>query len=161
MILIRHAEKKENNNTNTDSDLKEDQYKKIQDKVKYLIKYYKNPPNYIISSPFLRTRKTSEAIQNYFLIKLKIYIPIIYDNQIGEYLGNQKNKEIKLEEETLKYNPIGVETWREFINRVSKIKFEKNNWYITHGIVIKNILYINNINIPYPKYLDHYHILLK
>jgi len=156
MLYIRHGEKSyKNGQSNTfpfDPNLtdlgKENAYTFFNH---ILTKY--NIPDKIISSPYLRARETAKIAHDVIFEKLGINIPIFYDKNIGEYLGNQKNVNLKegLHPETLKHNPISNETIQQYRYRIQKhISHAENAWYITHGMVIKSIAFCNGHNIDYP-----------
>ena len=167
MIYIRHSEKlyKNGHNIEYPFDPGLTDTGKINALVKFteLLKY--GIPTKIYCSPYLRTRET--AIISQYVVKqyANIDVEIIIDALLSEYLGNQKNvnfkKDVRIE--TSQYNPPLPENWRDYINRLKKhinntnIKQNiiNNNiiWYITHGLVIKNIAFLNGFKIKYPSTL--------
>lgn len=142
--FVRHAEKKYNNNKGPPGFYQHDPDIYPFDKNKSIKIYQENKFDLIISSPFKRTRKTSQQILNDLDLK---DVKIIIDNDISEYLGFQKPKYEKasIEPETMKYiQPLlGVENFFDlkkrlinFYNNLCK-KEEDNILIVTHGINIE------------------------
>jgi len=163
MIYIRHSEKlyKNGNNINFQLDPGLTDNGKINALIKFteLLKY--GIPSKIYCSPYLRTRET--AIISQYVVKQhsNVDVEIIIDNLLSEYLGNQKNvnfeKDVK--PETAQYNPPPPENWGEYMNRITQ-HFNNNQntndviWFITHGLLIKNIAFLNGVKIKYPSTLE-------
>lgn len=100
-------------------------------------------PQRIISSPYLRARETAQIAHDVILQLTGISIPVSYDPLLGEYLGNQKKKELysQVRPETLELNPIPPEQWHEYSMRIRRHLDNalESTWYITHGVVIQSI----------------------
>jgi broad specificity phosphatase PhoE len=123
-------------------------------------------PEKIITSPFLRTRQTTELIVAFMFQKYG-WTPIIeYSEDISEYLGFCKNKSdpVGLEEETSKHmkrTSLLEESMASLTTRVEKHilnihKNEKNVWVITHGIVMSKIFnFYNGFEPNRPEPLDY------
>lgn len=161
MFYIRHAEKSYSNGNSSeyslDPNLTEKGRKMAEIKFKQLLDRY-GIPNKIISSPYRRTRETSEIAQNVIFKYTGKSIDITYSPLIGEYLGHQTHRNINtsLHPDTLKLNPIPPENWREYGYRVRQhlqlipnhfpkrpIKYKRN---ITqnNNIVTKHLVRINS-----------------
>jgi broad specificity phosphatase PhoE len=157
VVWLRHADKKYANRKGPngvkqhDSPIKEGLTEDIDFLTSNLIKKH-GIPDYILCSPFLRTRQTAEKILNYIEKNCKRYkIDIVYDNNISEFLGFQHpiGEEADVEEETkLLYKPNKIllgESIDELKLRTKKHilgineSYTGNVWVITHGIVIKYI----------------------
>ena len=108
-------------------------------------------PNYIIYSPFLRTRQTMEKIYiNLKLINPLHDIKLICDVNIGEYLGFQRpvGDIADVEKTTSIYYPDKKILLGETIEQLRSRSYEHIKslekidgiiWVITHGFVIKHI----------------------
>ena len=119
------------------------------------------PPDILISSPYLRARETAEIAQQIIYKLCGNIIPIIYNRYIGEYLGFQKDKNIakELHEETLIHKPIPQESWNQYSSRIRRFtdnleKYNKNTWYISHGLIIQSISLFLGSKINYPSELE-------
>ncbi len=157
MLYIRHAEKEYKNGKNEEFSLDPDitEKGKIEslNKFKLLVDKY-GVPEKIITSPYLRTRTTAEIAQSVIFEQKNIHVKIEYDNQLGECLKNQRDKDLNicLRPETLIHNPIPSENLNEYNNRIYNHtkKAQYNTWYITHGFNISTIASIKKIKIKYP-----------
>ena len=156
MLYIRHGEKSYKNgdsdNYPLDPDLTETGKHQAKIFFRSLLDNYNIPPK-IISSPYLRARETAQIAQDVILENTGIKIPILYDPNIGEYLGHQKNicLEDGLHPETLLLNPIPHETFEQYRRRVLKhVSYAENAWYISHGMVIKSVAHFKGYDIDYP-----------
>jgi broad specificity phosphatase PhoE len=102
-------------------------------------------PQRIISSPYLRARETAQIAHDVILQLTGISIPVSYDPLLGEYLGNQKRKELydEVRPETLELNPIPPEDWHDYSARIRRhlTNARESTWYITHGVVIQSVAY--------------------
>jgi broad specificity phosphatase PhoE len=167
MLYVRHGKKSYSNRKSSvyslDPNLTNDGKKQAHHKFKYLLKKF-GCPDLIITSPYLRTRETADIAQFTIFELTDIFVPILYDSAIGEYLGNQKNVSLDTEvrPETLIHNPIPPETWEDFICRVKSHVYKTDNadgdnlyiWYVTHGLVIQKICSTYGVDIPYPSELS-------
>ena len=165
MLYIRHSEKLYKNGENTEYQL--DPGLTENGKVNAMIKFTKllkyGIPSIIYCSPYLRTRETAIIAQYVVSNNTGLNVQIIVDNLLSEYLGNQKNVNFKkdVHKETLQYNPLPSETWKEYINRIKqyiKLNNQKQNdnkirWYISHGLVIQSIAFLYGNKIKYPSTL--------
>jgi broad specificity phosphatase PhoE len=165
MLYIRHSEKLYKNGQNTeyslDPGLTDNGKLNVMIKFTELLKY--GIPSVIYCSPYLRTRETAIIAQYVVKNNTNTNVEIIVDSLLSEYLGHQKNVNFEkdVHKETLQYNPITTETWKEYTNRI-KQHIKINNqlqidnkiiWYITHGIVIQSISFIYGNKIKYPSTL--------
>jgi len=171
MLYIRHAQKSYSNGCSDefplDPDLTDKGRKDAKDKFKAILDKY-GVPSKIISSPYLRARETAQIAHDVIKQITGKNVEIIYDSLIGEYLGHQRKKDINkcLRPETLAYQPIPPENWKQYSFRVRKYTNNTINnesstlrlWYITHGIIIKSIAHFRGITIPYPKELEGIYI---
>lgn len=167
MLYIRHADKLYKNSKSSefplDPGITVDGKNKAKERFKVLLSKY-GIPERIISSPYLRARQTAQIAQNVIYESTEQLIPIFYDSNIGEYLGHQKNINLKLglRPETLNLNPIPHESWRQYKNRIYKysksLKLLNNEWFISHGLIIQSIAYFNNYKIKYPSELEGIYI---
>jgi phosphohistidine phosphatase SixA len=156
-LYIRHAEKEYKNGKNEefslDPDITEEGKISAFNKFKLLFATY-GAPERIITSPYLRTRTTAEMARSVIFEQTNIYIEIEYDNQLGECLKNQKDKDLDicLRPETLIHNPIPSESLKQYNNRIyaHTKKSQYNTWYITHGFNIYTIASIKKCKIKYP-----------
>lgn len=155
MLYIRHAQKAYSNGNSElyplDPSLTDKGRFDAKIRFRYLLKKF-GVPYKIITSPYLRTRETAQIARDLILNEYNISIEIIYEPLIGEYLGHQKViKEEFLRPETLILKPILLkESWNEFIDRIKNfINFSTDGWYITHGVVIKTLLFLKGIDIKY------------
>ncbi len=157
MLYIRHGQKSYRNGKSEkfslDPDLTIEGKFLAKSKFQQLVKHHGIPIK-IISSPYLRTRETSEIAQYVIFEMTGQLIEIVCDNMIGEFLGKQYNKKLSeyLRPETLAYNPIPSEYINEYETRIYKhIKSAATNtWYITHGLNIKSIAACIGQKINYP-----------
>lgn len=103
-------------------------------------------PQYIVSSPYLRARETAQIAHDVILQLTGVTVPINYDPLLGEYLGNQRKKDLAdgVRPETLELDPIPPEEWRDYSLRIQRHISQASNytWYITHGVVIQSIAYL-------------------
>jgi len=174
IVWIRHAEKLYKNGRGPkemprhDPPILPNEEGRIRDLTKNLLKTY-GEPNYLITSPFLRTRQTALHIYNELVYgqDIKIDLPKV-DISIEEYLGYQRpvGRDASLDNGTKIYtNPKLGESMLELEERIKKhitnlnieksikgtcdvLEFNKPNskkkeniifWVITHGIVIHKI----------------------
>lgn len=177
-IWIRHIEKLYKNGKGDMQDLSQYQHdpgikieenteELVENLVRILIEKY-GLPKYIYSSPFLRTRQTSNMILNVLNKKYNINPVIIYKTEMGEYLGfckrSYSNQKADIHPDTkniIKFNLYLGESIKHFKERIYKhfeaVKIEECNvWNITHGIVLSSIYeYYNNKNMERPKPLGY------
>jgi len=159
-LYIRHAEKEYKNGKNDefslDPDITEEGKILAYKKFKSLHDQYGTPEK-IITSPYLRTRSTAEVARSVIFQETNIFIDIEYDNQLGECLKNQKDKDLNicLRSETLTHNPIPPETSWQYNKRIYNhtLNSQYNIWYITHGFNIYTVASIKNQKIQYPNEL--------
>ena len=165
MLYIRHSEKLYKNGENTeyqlDPGLTENGKVNAMIKFDQLLKY--GIPSIIYCSPYLRTRETAIIAQYVVKHNTNTNVQIIVDNLLSEYLGNQKNVNFEedVHKETLQYNPLPSETWKEYMDRIKqhiKINNQLQNdnkiiWYISHGLVIQSISFFYGTKIKYPSTL--------
>lgn len=114
-------------------------------------------PDMIICSPYRRTRETAIIMKKAVSSMAKRKIPIHIDNDVAEYLGNQKKYELDVTPKTLIYNPPHPESFFQMRERVKNhhnrileyIRKKKEGiiWIVTHGLIIKQILDYSNLNI--------------
>jgi broad specificity phosphatase PhoE len=149
VIFIRHGKKLYKNNRNPpnypahDPPLAQKQEEDIKKITIDLISKY-GKPDKIITSPFKRTRQTSQIIQGYIKIIYNYLCPLEIDNDIEEFLGNQRPRGQKadLYEDTKSFTEpiIGTENIKQCRKRAIKFYKEidrtKNIWFITHGILM-------------------------
>jgi hypothetical protein len=160
MLYIRHAEKQYKNGKNKkyslDPDITEKGKIEALNKFKLLLDQY-GVPERIITSPYLRTRSTAEIASLLIFEQMHINIEIEYDNQLGECLQHQSDKDLNicLRPETLIHNPISDKKLKKYKNRINNHtkKSQYNTWYITHGFNIFTIASIKGYNIKHPREL--------
>ena len=147
-IYIRHAEKEYCNGQSTawthDPSITAAGYSQTQKLAVHLIEQW-GYPNYIICSPYRRTRETAlallEVIDNNGATELK------YDVRLSEYLGNRRNEKLDVTAETFNYDPPHPETFFQMDTRVrwhnddmKAFDDEKTVvWFISHGFIINRI----------------------
>ena len=157
ILYIRHAEKEYKNGKNSefslDPDITENGRILALNKFKILVDKY-GPPERIVTSPYLRTRTTAEIARLVIFEHTNIMVEISYDNELGECLKNQRDKDINvcLRPETLIHNPIPFETLKQYNDRIYNHtkKSQCATWYITHGLNIYTISSTKNHKIKYP-----------
>ena len=151
LIFLRHSQKEYKNNRGPagkpkhDPPIKEGFENLIIYKSKKIFSKYGYPEK-IVSSPFLRTRQTSEIIKNYLSNEGK-NIEYIIDKNAEEYLGFQKpyNGDADLDSETSKYTQVklGVENFETLkiraVNFYEDLSKERTILIITHGIFISKL----------------------
>ena len=172
---MRHGEKTFNNGCSTtepihDPGLTEEGIKNID----LIVQQYSKIaiPTIIYSSTFLRARETAEKLKESFerIANQRIAsdeegsitsIRIVYDSNLGEYLGNRKGRDegIDVYDETKSYGPLpGLdEEIKDLRKRCTKLKKEyiikereENICIVTHGIVMRFIC--ESAKIPIKKY---------
>jgi len=164
MLYIRHSHKSYTNGSvsdfSLDPGLTEQGRKIAYSRFLEMIRIH-GIPSRIISSPYLRARETSQIACDVLSQLFNISLDIIYDPNIGEYLGHHLTKDINicLRPDTLAHNPIPPEPWKFYINRVRRhvntsLKYSGLTWYITHGIIIKSVAFFHGYTIDYPKELS-------
>lgn len=171
MLYIRHGEKAYSNGNSEkfplDPPLTEKGKIDAKEKFTQLLLAYGHP-EVIICSPFLRTRETAEIAVEVIYNNNNVLVPMIFSNNIGEYLGNQtKILPQFLKEETLNYNPILMESWQQFIERTKPHNIPNicKAWYISHGLTIQHIIkhhkqHLNDVTkTSYPKVLEGFAII--
>jgi broad specificity phosphatase PhoE len=146
---IRHGEKEYKNSESEfykhDPGLKEIGVIRAKKIALKLIEIY-GLPTRIISSPFRRARETA-AVMNMML--KKPFREIVIDRTLSEYLGNHHNISLDVTKATSIHNPPHPELFDDMKKRVKK-HMEKTNlllsenpkeniWFITHGLIIRQI----------------------
>ncbi len=167
-IYLRHAPKEYKNGqappgkSQHDSPILEASIARCQNIGRILTDNY-GVPNIVIMSPYQRTIQTAKALMN--KLTYSIRKQIFVDNNIAEFLGNQRGR-IDLTPETYSYNsyvdeqaPLRTgETVEEFKERViihlkmlqilpseekdppsPRLDTDRVVWVITHGFVISTI----------------------
>lgn len=168
MLYIRHAQKAHRNGAahefSLDPGLTEDGRERAKDTFKEFISIY-GIPSRIVCSPFLRARETAEIANRVVAEYTGKLLDIIYDPQIGEYLGYHRDKDMTkcIRPETLIYKPLPPEQWKQYSKRIRN--FVRNirpcdgvTWYITHGLIIKSIAHFLGHNLDYPDELSGIYI---
>lgn len=126
----------------------------------YLDQY--GPPSSIVSSPYYRCHQTALLAQQAIEHATGVHVPISFDSQIGEYLGNQKQNYSldKLRPSTLVHHPIPPETLLQFKQRVShhKKSAKSDTWYITHGLFIQFLYQYYTSDRFYPDFLSGFYV---
>jgi broad specificity phosphatase PhoE len=164
MLIIRHGDKEYHNNSKVkscrlDADLSKSGVITARKVFKSYLQQYKLPSK-IISSPYLRARRTASIAQEIILAETGYLIPVEIDILLSEYLGNQYA--IKEEDFTIFTKELSViinenendlrQRMKAFLENV-KLTSEYI-WVITHGFNIFTINEILNIDLKYPKPLD-------
>lgn len=151
-IYIRHADKSYGNINNVeyfkhDPGITEVGVERTKSIASKLIEIY-GEPTLIVSSPYRRTRETA-LVMNSMLKKPLEEIAI--DIGISEYLGNHNNVPLDVTHATLIHSPPHPETFEQMKTRVKKHarklkKFSRGVvWFISHGLIIKQIAALFNI----------------
>jgi broad specificity phosphatase PhoE len=146
-IYIRHGEKAHSNGKSEsfpfDPELTEKGKELVVKRCSLLLTY--GLPTVIETSPFLRARETAQILRDNTKSKDSITIKL-----------NDEEIFSSLRPETLEGQPYCNESYHSFKVRVKRFlkSFGKNNvnvkevrWYITHGIVIKEIAKYHKYNI--------------
>ncbi len=162
IVWIRHAEKAYANgkgpkgSTLYDPDIVSAEESRIATTSRDLIEKY-GPPQEILSSPYLRTRRTADILAQTASVELKLpSLPIRIDKNIGEYLGYQKLKTYPPGSRELEFATAAhvsaetKETEAQLFSRVeghieiligaqkpiSPTKTPPAIWIVTHGLII-------------------------
>ncbi len=148
-IYIRHADKEYANGNSKiykhDPGITESGVEKSKSVAQYLINQW-GSPDFIVCSPYKRTRETAMIMSSV----LKNPVKIMIDSKLSEYLGNHSSVPMDVTNETVIYNPPHPETFRDMKRRVKLhnnhiINYIKNTqntgviWIITHGLIIKQV----------------------
>jgi broad specificity phosphatase PhoE len=152
-VWIRHAEKKYKNgkggiwDKQHDPGIIEDE-SPVYDVVRKIADEY-GVPDKILTSPFLRTRQTSNIIKKILLQKYDKNVEICICNNVREYLGFCKSKDgyADLDYQTEKHIGGPVKLKETMLNLTLRLeshintlkKTETNVWVITHGILMSKI----------------------
>jgi len=172
-IFIRHGEKMYKNGSPCnnlpahDPPLKNIAQKEIKKLTIDLVSRFGYPKK-IITSPYWRTRQTSELIRAQ-LLETYDYMPgLEIEKDIGEFLGHQrpKGKIADLEVVTQQYTTgyLGTEGLKDCKNRIISyyinmpVEEEGNVWVITHGILLHflyKFLYRENRHFEELEYFIH------
>ena len=154
-IYIRHGEKQygngESESLRHDPDLT-DEGKVVASKTGLRLVQMYGHPDYVICSPYLRTRSTATAL----ISLLEVSIPIYIDVKLSEYLGNHPNEPLDVTEETLSYTPPHPEKFYQLQQRVAahqKINFHLDKsseivWYVSHGLIINTLYKCLPLKVP-------------
>lgn len=170
-VYIKHADKLYNNGGSKkfphDPGIKKDSSNFIRTLTLKLIDIV-GLPEYIVTSPYLRTRETISIMRNTIKEYCKTehitdddYSPpyIRCDILLSEYLGNQKKRLPSYQDltpETNKYKPPLYENFEQFKARVfqhdlfyKRLDCKKaSHWFVTHGIFIEMVCKANNVYKP-------------
>jgi broad specificity phosphatase PhoE len=153
IVWLRHAEKSYTNGRAPKGEKQHDppitnDLNPIYNLIDELIVKY-GYPDKIITSPFLRTRQTTNVIKKRLQIRYNKIPTIETSCLIREYLGFCKNKTdyADIDSETEKYlgSPIKLEETIDNLqyriqSHINSLFTESNNiWVITHGIVMSYI----------------------
>jgi len=153
IVWVRHAEKSYSNGRAPKGERQHDpgilnELNLINNLVDELIEKY-GYPDRIITSPFLRTRQTTNVIKKRLQIRHNKLPLIEVSPLIREYLGFCKNKNdyADIDSETEKYlgGPIKLEESIDSLqyrlqSHIRAIQSDTDNiWVITHGIVMSYI----------------------
>jgi broad specificity phosphatase PhoE len=126
-------------------------------------------PEKIVCSPYLRARQTAKEAQAAIYNTTGLYIPIIREPRLREYI-NPKHRIRWTEEyfypETLEhtYDIKHVsEQWHQLLKRADEqvAAHEDNTWYVSHGVVIQQIAArfgARAVNLSYPDILGTYRV---
>lgn len=158
MLFIRHAPKQYKNGDDPkyplDPDITIEAEDLIRNKTRNLLQSYGVPPR-IITSPFLRTRRTAMLMQDEILKTTDSKVVIEEEPLIGEYLkkGKWEITENSLHPDTRDiYRP---ETFHNFYIRLLEFyrRGPQDAWYISHGIFIQQLAKLIGYPINHPSYL--------
>lgn len=120
------------------------------------------PPERIISSPYLRARETALIAQQVIYDHTGIFVDIVHDPLIGEYLGNQHHVDLSqaFHPDTQIHHPVPPENKLQYKIRIKRHlkSSQSNTWYISHGYTIQSIAFLRGCKIPYPTFLRGVHI---
>ena len=155
-IYIRHADKSYGNINDMqyfkhDPGITEIGVQRTKTIAKKLIETY-GEPTQIVSSPYRRTRETALIMNSVLKSPLE---EISIDIGIAEYLGNHSNIALDVTTATSIHSPPHPENFEQMKIRVKKHidklkKYSRKNkkeviWFITHGLIIKQIASTFNI----------------
>ena len=161
MLYIRHSEKMYRNGNSVryplDPGLTSKGRDMAEDKFELLVCKY-GVPSRIIASPYLRTRETAMIAQNKIFQITGRQVEIFCASELGEYLGYRKSKTRTSDftPDTNAYNPITLESWREYNVRLRRhiLNALPDTWYITHGVFVQTISKMYGWKIKYPSELE-------
>lgn len=112
-------------------------------------------PNKIITSPYLRTRRTAKIAQDVIYELTRELVEITIDRELSEFLNKQRNYKINntvFHPETHSHKPINPEymsVYKKRINKQFKLS-QPNILYVTHGLNIQTISTSIGQKIEYP-----------
>ena len=167
ILFIRHGKKTHKNNRapvngknndyyGLDPDLTLEGKEEAGDKFRELINNHQIPDK-IITSPYLRTRKTAEIAQTIIFEVTSQFVEIIIDKELSEFLNKQKHDTIlgdELHPDTWHHKPKHPEYKNQYKKRMNRCynsyKNKNNVWVITHGLNIQAIASEAGHNILYP-----------
>lgn len=149
-IYIRHADKQYSNGHATacshDPSITEDGYIKTLMLGENLIKRW-GFPDYIVCSPYRRTRETAEALAKVVRDRGGNEIIVKYEIRLSEYLGNHRDRNLDVNEITSLCNPPHPENFFQMDSRVRyhndemrELDYQNINvWFVTHGFIINRL----------------------
>lgn len=168
-LYIRHARKSYRDGEKIplhDSDLHRDiDIGKCYDIIGDLVKEY-GLPDQLISSPYLRTRMTTQIFHDILKELYHVNTPIIIDSNISEFVGFRKHESLSVTNKTLSYGiPDTTETMNELIERIDYHdemfkNINMNIWIFSHGKIMGHIYkkYYGNQKRKLFNYLDSFSV---
>lgn len=160
-LFVRHAEKEYQNGSPVpyrfDPHITEQGRIHAKKRFRHFYKIVGNP-DMIICSPYLRTRETAQVAQE-VLLEEDHDVPIYCDSLLSEYLREQWNAESKdFHRSTWEAGPPILsedseerrERVKEFIENID----DKNVWYVSHGVFLKEILHMHGYKRKHISVLD-------
>lgn len=158
LVYIRHADKEYVNGNSPiykhDPGITTKGVEKTKKVANHLIEKW-GIPERIVVSPYRRTRETG-IVMNKIIENKKT--PINVDNDLSEYLGNHRFVTIDVTDETIYHDPPHPESFLDMKIRVKRhhknmVEYSKNKkcgvvWLITHGLIIKQIASLYDVQMP-------------
>lgn len=125
-------------------------------KEKFQILFQSYTPHKIVTSPFLRTRRTAKIAQQVIYELTNTNIDITIDHQLSEYINKSKHhiKDEDFHPDTLIHHPISEymsQYKRRIKNHYDGVDFNDHVLYITHGMNIQQIAQLHQQPIKYPR----------
>lgn len=153
LIVLRHAAKqyknRDNRNIRYDSPIIEEKREESIAMLKKILSLLDKNPTRIISSPYLRTRQTSQM-----LVDITSCNDLLIDRELSNFLG--WNKQFSEEDfypntfEFLPYPPENIDDFRiRAYNSISNIYYNLKDddevWVFTHRFIITSFLKKSNV----------------
>ena len=154
LVLIRHARKLYGNKDGCipryDPAIIDSEWERAPDILGEYIETHSIKPTRIISSPYLRTRETSQILSDI------TSVPIEINRLVSEFLGwNKDFSEDNFHPCTFKHDPIPPEKKNDYTTRINnalgsileETKKDEVVWVVTHGYGVRTFLLSKNFKL--------------